>query len=341
MSLGTTDSLSYEFFHQLRSFPADLSAILVGLGLFDGAVALGPSASVLRALLGLFVLGFVPGYLLLVALVPTDREPIAPLAWGRETPAFVRDGFERAALSIGCSLLVLPVFALVVGTVGTGYEETTVVVGLNGLVSVGVVVAAYRRVQVPENRRYEVTIHRRFRTRLSDLYHEPTLGGAIHVSLVVAVVLATSTMALALVAPQDGDHTTSLSVLTETDNGTLVAGGYPETMATGENASFVLSVTNREGQQTTYTVVAELQRMTASDGGNAQAIGAASEIGRFEKTVDAGETWRRPHTVTPSITGENVRVTYLLYRGDAPANPDRESAYRSVYFWTTVTGGGA
>jgi len=36
------------------------------------------------------------------------------------------------------------------------------------------------------------------------------------------------------------------------------------------------------------------------------------------------------------MTGENLRVQYLLYRGDPPAEPTQENAYRSLHLWVDV-----
>jgi uncharacterized membrane protein len=40
------------------------------------------------------------------------------------------------------------------------------------------------------------------------------------------------------------------------------------------------------------------------------------------------------------MTGEELRLTFLLYRGAAsevPASPDPDGAYRSVHLWIDVT----
>jgi hypothetical protein len=54
--------------------------------------------------------------------------------------------------------------------------------------------------------------------------------------------------------------------------------------------------------------------------------------------VEDGETWEQSHTTRPAMTGDNIRLTYLLYVGNPPAEttPQADSAYRSVHIWLEV-----
>jgi uncharacterized membrane protein len=58
---------------------------------------------------------------------------------------------------------------------------------------------------------------------------------------------------------------------------------------------------------------------------------------QFRPRVTHNGTWHRPHTVTPTLTGERLRLTYLLYRGESPATPTVGNAYREVHLWVNVT----
>ncbi|RDZ95950.1 hypothetical protein DEQ92_21610, partial [Haloferax sp. Atlit-6N] len=61
------------------------------------------------------------------------------------------------------------------------------------------------------------------------------------------------------------------------------------------------------------------------------------QLTRFDPTLDANETWHQPHTVRPTLTGERLRLTYLLYRGSPPQQPSVDSAYRETHLWLNVT----
>jgi len=45
------------------------------------------------------------------------------------------------------------------------------------------------------------------------------------------------------------------------------------------------------------------------------------------------------HTVAPTLPGERLRLVYLLYKGDPPAEPTVENAYREVHLWVNVSEG--
>jgi hypothetical protein len=64
---------------------------------------------------------------------------------------------------------------------------------------------------------------------------------------------------------------------------------------------------------------------------------ATSELDRFRATVDDNETWRLDHTVVPDRTGDDLQLQYLLYRGEAPARPSVDRAYRELHIWVDVT----
>jgi uncharacterized membrane protein len=41
--------------------------------------------------------------------------------------------------------------------------------------------------------------------------------------------------------------------------------------------------------------------------------------------------------VTPTLTGQRLRLAYLLYRGSPPPDPTVENAYREVHLWINVS----
>ncbi|WP_415087806.1 DUF1616 domain-containing protein [Natronomonas sp.] len=41
-------------------------------------------------------------------------------------------------------------------------------------------------------------------------------------------------------------------------------------------------------------------------------------------------------TVSDELTGTDLRLSFLLYDGDVPAQPTRENAYRNLHLWISV-----
>ena len=46
--------------------------------------------------------------------------------------------------------------------------------------------------------------------------------------------------------------------------------------------------------------------------------------------VDSGETWQTEHDLVSTMTGQELRVSYLLYVGEPPAEPTTENADQSL-----------
>jgi uncharacterized membrane protein len=128
-----------------------------------------------------------------------------------------------------------------------------------------------------------------------------------------------------------------MMLLTENESGEYIAGNYPTNMTQGEEASLVLEIENHEGTRTNYTIVPVVQRVEARD--NSSSVLEERAPDTMTVTLAENESRTVTHTYSPQLSGENVRVAYLLYRGDPPPSPSQDSAYRHVHFWTTVSGG--
>ena len=92
---------------------------------------------------------------------------------------------------------------------------------------------------------------------------------------------------------------------------------------------------NHEHEQAGYTVIVEIQRVNVVN--NETRIRDATELRRFQTTIQDNETWQRQHSVAPKMTGERLRLQYLLYRGDPGQQLNRFDAYRELHLWVNVT----
>jgi uncharacterized membrane protein len=315
----------------------------------DGALVLGYLIAVSAALyffevgglartvLGLPLVLFLPGYVLVAAAFPTtsssaaddDRSQIKLVATGN--PGW----YERLALSVGISLGVLPILGLIVASTRWGFTTTTVLVSLAGFTGAGMVLAVARRARLSDSRRFQVPV----RTASGDVYRglfapDTRFDGALNVVLILSIVVALSAVGYALVAPQGGASTNEYQILTENESGNLVTSGYPDAIPPGESEEMIVSVTNGADEQQTYTVVVEVQSVEESD--DELTVLEEVEQDRLELTAQSGATTRQRHTVAPTITGETLRINYYFYRGDAPEDAGPESA--DEHLWVTVDG---
>jgi uncharacterized membrane protein len=195
------------------------------------------------------------------------------------------------------------------------------------------VIAIARRRQLPPTQRVQILTG--WTQRIRDKLFEPDnrTDLALNVALIVSVLLATSSVGYAITAPSQGESFTEFSLLTENENGELVADDYPTNFTVGESQSLVVSATNQEGHSMNYTVVVELQQVAVS-GGTIQ-VQDTAQLHRFTPQIQDGENWRHEHLITPGMTGERLRLQYRLYRGSSSVDIGAES-YRSLHLWISV-----
>lgn len=319
----------------------------VGLGLTTllGLLTLGAPSygleGVPRDILGLLTVFFLPGFALVVALFPgfDHRHSILdPLSYGEaEARESSVSNVERLVLSVGLSLATVPLVGLVLNFTPWLIREDTVLFALGGTTVVLALLAAARWLSVPPERRYRV----RVRSGLSRGWVLLRSGGTafevgVNVLFVVGLVVASSGIAFAVLAPNDGEQYTELSVLApDPETGALTADDYPEVVERGQSTELVFGVTNREDRTVDYTVVVVLQDLNGPEG--ASSVQREQTLDRFTRTLQSGESWDQTHEFSPDMTGEQLRLTYLLYAGDPPAEPSVENAYRQVHIWVTVT----
>lgn len=241
---------------------------------------------------------------------------------------------ERLAFSLGGSLAILPLLAILTYLSPLQLTATGLVLVVSSYVLVVAVVAGIRRKRQSESSRWKT---RSGAAGANGAWASTVQAvrrlSLLNVVLAVSVVFALATLGVAVAVPSHGETTTDLHLLTEQD-GRLVANGYPDTLAEGESAPLTVGVTNEEREFAEYTIVAELQRVQTQ--GSSVVVVDKQSVGRYDLGLEHGETWRRQLDVEGSMTGENLRFAVYLYRGDAPGTATTDTAYRNTYIWLDV-----
>jgi len=361
---------------QLRNLPADLATVVV-LTLATVLAATLPvvEETPLRVVLGLPYLLFLPGYALVAALFPEagpDRVGdmaddsgdvddgtdgwVAKNGWGDSaadddqsgtddtatgTPGVDDagiDGIERVALAFGTSIAVVPLVGLVLNFTPWGIRLVPILAGVSGVTLACTAVAARRRWALPADERFRVPYRQWYRAAREELFAPETrTDGALNVLLALSMLVAVASVGYAVAVPKEGESFTEFYLLTEGEDGELVADGYPTEFVRGEGQPLVVGVGNNEHEPTTYTVVVQLQDVDVVD--NETRVRDRRELDRFGTRLAHNETWHHPYEVTPTMTGTRLRLQFLLYEGDAPANPRVENSYRDLHLWVNVTDG--
>lgn len=352
----------------LRELPADLGAVVILTGLTILSVFLpGVNETPLRVVFGLCFVLVLPGYAFVAALFPeagesptesvperepspnqTDERP-APVP-GTEAadtaseyeansqPAGERtgiDGIERVALSFGLSIAIVPLIGLGLNFTPWGIRLGPIVLAVSAFTLGSVAVAAFRRQELPPEERFSVPYRRWIETGRGELF-EPAdrTDAALNVLLVLSILLAVGSVGYAVAVPTQGEQFTEFYLLTENGEEELVADDYPEEIELGTQAEVIVGIENNEYELKNYTVVVQLQAVEQI--GNQTNVTNRQELDRFRTTLAHNETYQEQRSFTPTRTGSDLRVKYLLYDGDVPATPTSETAYRDLHLWVDV-----
>lgn len=324
--------------------PVDLLATVLYCPLTAVVVLSRTVPTPVRTVIGLPFLFFLPGYALVSALFPGRYQSRRHRTAGLPRFAGARHegvtGGERAALAFGASLALLPILGLVLSVAPWGLGVRPVLATVGGFVVSVSVVAAFRRLRLPPAHRFQLPLDRWVAgSRAATVGTESAVESAVNMVLALAVVLALVTFGYALTAPADGSQYTGFELVSRTDAGEYVAGGYPTDLTAGETTQLTAGIENHEGHAATYTVVVQIQRVDVD--GEQVAVLESERLGQFTDRVPAGETSYLQTAVTPTMTGDRLRLTYLLYEGnDVPDRPSTENAYRHAYVWVNVSRAG-
>lgn len=297
---------------------ADLIAVAI-FAVLALAVTILWTAGVLQAVIVIPFLLLIPGYAVVSALFPQQAGP-----FDLEIPSFFEQAFLAVTTSIALAILV-----------GINLEFTQwlirpqpVVTVLTAISLVSVAIAGYRRWQIGD---HSYSFDNDSGLRGPDAKSGGTGTRLASLAVVVAVLTAVLSVGVVAMDPPRGEKYTEFGLLTELDDGSLVADEYPEEITLGESEDLHFTVTNQEKQLVEYTVVVTLSDLN-EDG---EPIKRA-ELNTYRNSVAAGETWQREHSVRPVIEGENLRLTYLLYKSPKPAQPTAENSYRNLHIWIDV-----
>lgn len=304
---------------QLRGVPVDLSAIVLYVVAVDAAIVFGVTESIAaRTTLGIPLLFFVPGYVLLAMLFPGRAGAPSGISLGR-----------RVALSFGTSVALLPIFGVGLGIAPVSFGLIPTLSLLTAFVLSGVLVAAVRRRQCPDTQRFSLPLRSRARS-----LRDRSAVGLLDIALAVSILVACVTVGYAVTVPNDGESFTEFYVAGDDD---LTDGESVPEFTRGEEQTVTLGIENKEGERTNYTVVVLLQETDSS--GDTATVEAEHELDRVEHAIEDEDHRAEEHAVEPPITGTELRLRFLLYKESLPDDPSVETADQHLHLWIDVTDG--
>ncbi|WP_240756791.1 DUF1616 domain-containing protein [Natronorubrum bangense] len=320
--------------HRRGTVPVDLVLVIAAVVLLNFAVfAPIVRETPIRVPVAVAFVLFVPGYVVVAALYPddTDLTDCAPV----DDPDSLRSGrlrsgigsVERVGLSFALSFVIVPALGFPLARTYNGVHLTSTTAALTAFTLIVTAIATVRRRNLPEEEQFSVPIRSWLATgRSSALPFDGWADAALTVLLVVSLLLVAGSVGFAAVnLPQD-DEFSSLSLLTETENGELTADGLPTEVVEEEPAEFIVEVENHEHRTTEYTLVAVEQSLESGNENGETAVGEERELHRTDLSLNHGETERLEYELKSSLADEETRVVWLLYVDDAPEDPSIDDA---------------
>jgi len=234
------------------------------------------SSGILRIILGLPVVLFFPGYVLVLAIFP-KKEGMG--------------GIERIALSFGLSIAVVPIIGLILNFTWWGITLESTLYSVASFIFVVSIIAVVRRKRLQERERFEFG----FQLRLP-----PWSGSAwdkvLSVVLVIAILGALGMLGYVIASPRVGEKFTEFYILGPGEEAT----DYPQEFNIGETYEVVLGIINHEHQEVSYLV--EIRT-------------AETLIGELGPVVlEHDQEWEREVSFTLVKSGDNQKVEFLLYK---------------------------
>lgn len=324
----------------VRHFPADLASVFALVVLMGLTFLPGVRGTPFRILFGVPFVLFAPGYVLIGAVFPErGGERVRHDSETERSLSYLRKGIdvsERITLSFWFSIAIVPLLCLGLNFTPWGIRLVPVVLTIAGFTVIVGVVAAVRRWELPPEQRFRVPYREWWEKGYGEFVRPSSRADAVlNVLLVFSLLLAVGSVSYAIVAPQSGQQLTEFYVLTANETGALSADDYPTEFEIDQSESVIVGISNHEGRPVNYSVVVQLQRVEIQN--NSTRVIETQRIDRLDAYVEANDTLNRPHSISPTMTGEELRLQYLLYRDSVPSNPTAENAYRSSQLWINVS----
>ncbi len=284
--------------------PTDLKLVLVFVTLASVFVLFPPlNDNPLRIVFGLPMVLFIPGYALISALFPKKND---------------LDAIERIALSFGLSIAVTPLMGLILNYTPWGIRLVPVFGSVYFFTVAMTLIAIYRRNSLGDNA-FKVNFRQIYESLKDEVKTEQNskVDRALTLILIFMILASVLTLAYVVVTPKQGERFTEFYILGPEG----MADNYSTQLVSGESVDVIVGIVNHEYEVVNYSLRVRL------DNGSLDI-----PDGTFQISLDHNETWEQPVSYVPELTGDEMKLQYLLYRNDNLSEP-----YRDLHLWINVT----
>lgn len=257
----------------------------------------GLDSSIIRTILGLVIVLFLPGYVLVAALFPKRGD---------------LDSIERIALSFGLSIAVVPLIGLLLNYT-FGIRLIPILISISIYIIILAIIAEYRRREAGEER-FEVhfkKICENISTELN-LENNNKLDNILTGVLIFTMVLAISMLYIVITTHQSGERFTEFYILNSTSG---KADNYPRELKVDMPEKVLVGITNHEYRTVNYTIQIVL--------GDGKDLLVSKEL-----MINHDQTWKENMTFIVDKEGKEIRLQFLLFKENNFSEP-----YRELHLW--------
>lgn len=282
----------------IKKFPSDLLIIFVWSVLTSIFIINHALSDIsVRAVLGIPVVLFIPGYLLVAALFPRMND---------------LGSIERIVLSFGLSIAVSSLLGLLLNFT-FGIRLLQLLLTLSLYTAAMTIIAAYRRERLPEEERLHIPFNKLYEIIINGLHPSKSIIDRIlTVILIFSIALSIGAIYFTITTSEVGEKFTGFYILGPEGK----AANYTTNLKYNSPATVLVGVANREQASVNYTVQVALGREVLT-----------------EKQLSLGnnETWEENITFMPDRKGADLKLEFWLFKEDNFTAP-----YRDAHIWVDI-----
>ncbi len=253
--------------------------------------------SIIRTVLGLPLVLFIPGYVLITALFPKKDD---------------LDSIERLALSFGLSIATVPLLGLMLNYT-FGIRLIPILVTLCAYTIILIFIADYRRKQLSEDLRFEIPFYKIYESIKTETHNSNRTDKILTGVLILSIILTIGTLIYVITTPKIGEKFTEFYILGPDGK----ADNYPTNLKSNISSNITIGIVNHEYLPTNYTLQIDLDKNILTS---------------KELILNHNDTWERNVTFLPNIQGTDMKLEFLLFKEHNFSSP-----YRDLHLWVNVT----
>lgn len=292
-----------------KKIPSDLLIVLLWtIMTFIFVIAPVIQNSIIRTILGIPMVLFIPGYVLIAALFLKKND---------------LESVERIALSFGLSIAVVPLLGLALNFT-FGIRLIPILITLCIYTIILIFTASYRREKLPEDERFSISFSKTYKNIVEESKPKNRTDTILTIILIITVVIAVGMIYYVITTPKIGERFTEFYVLDINGKADNYQTQLNLSSDLNSDATYLIGVSNHEYGVVNYTMRVVLDNAMLST---------------REIVLDHNQTWEQNVTMRPSKawsgiipTGTNLKLEFLLFKENNFTEP-----YRKLHLWVNST----